>query len=59
MELIRIDNSHLGAIHVLWDISRTKIVIKSRDRSKERAYFSACVGAIGILMKFDLKKRQI
>ena len=57
--LLRIDNSRHGAIHVLWDISRTKIVIKSCDRSNERAYFSACADANGILMKFDLKKRQI
>ena len=56
---LRIDNSRRGAIHVLWDISRTKIVIKSCDRSNERAYFSACVGRLVFLMKFDLKKRQI
>ena len=55
---LRIDNSRRGAIHVLCDISRTKIAITSCDRSNKRAYFSACVGANGILMKFDLKKRQ-
>ena len=55
---LRIDNSRRGAIHVLCDISRTKIAMTSCDRSKERAYFSANVGANGILMKFDLKKRQ-
>ena len=55
---LTIDNSRSGAIHVLCDISRTKIAITSCDRSNKRAYFSACVGANGILMKFDLKKRQ-
>ena len=57
--LLRIDNSRCGAIHVLWDISRTKIAITSCDRSNERACFSACVGANGILVNVDLKKRQI
>ena len=55
---LSIDNSRRGAIHVLCDISRTKIAITSCDRSNEKAYFSACVGANGSLMKFDLKKRQ-
>ena len=41
-----IDNSRRGAIHVLWDFSRTKIAITSCDRSNERAYFSACVGTM-------------
>ena len=55
---LKIDNSRRGAIQVLCDISRTKIAITSCDRSNKRAYFSACVGPNGILMKFDLKKRQ-
>ena len=53
-----IDNSRRGAIHALCNISRTKIAKTSYNRSNERAYFSACVGANGILMKVDLKKRQ-
>ena len=56
---LRIDNSRRGPIHVLCDISRTKIAITSCNRSIERAYLSTCVGANGILMKFDLKKRQL
>ena len=56
---LRIDNSRRAAIHVLWDISRTKIAITSCGRSNERAFFSACVGANGILVNFDLKKWQI
>ena len=55
---LRIDNSRRGAIHVLCDISRTKIAITSCNRSNERASFSACVGANGILLKFDLRNRQ-
>ena len=54
---LRIDNSCRGAIHVLWDFSRTKIAIISCDRSNEREYSFACVGTNGILMKFHLKKR--
>ena len=53
----RIDNSRRGAIHVLCDISRTKKAITSCNRSNERASFSACVGANGILLKFDLRNR--
>ena len=58
ISLLRIDNSRRGAMHVLCDISRTKIAITSCYKSNERAYFSACVDANGILMKFDLKKRH-
>ena len=56
--ILRLDNSRRGAIHVLCDISRTKIAITSCDTSNERAYFSARDGANGILMKFELKERQ-
>ena len=31
----------------------------SYDRSNERAYFSACVDASGILINLELEKRQI
>ena len=58
IHILRIDNSRRGAIHVVCDISRTRIAITSCDRSNERAYFSACVGANDILMKFHLKKGQ-
>ena len=56
---LRIGNSRRGAVHVLWNISRTKIATTSYDRSNERAYFSACVYASGILINLELKKRQI
>ena len=56
---LRIDNSRRGAVHVLWNFSRTKISTKSCDRSNERAYFYACVDANGILMNLELKKIQI
>ena len=48
LEPLRIDDSRRGAVHVLWNFSRTKISTKSCDRSNERAYFSACVDAYGI-----------
>ena len=35
------------------------IATTASDKSNERAYFSACVDAIGILMNLELKKRQI
>ena len=57
--MLRIDNSHHGAVHVLWNISRTKIATTSCDRSNERAYFSACVDANGILINLESEKRQI
>ena len=56
---LRIDNSRHGVVHVLWNFSRTKISTKSCDRSNERAYFSACVDANGILINLELKKIQI
>ena len=57
--LLRIDNSCRGAVHVLWNSSKTKIATTSCDRSTERAYFSACVDANGILINLELKKGQI
>ena len=57
--LLTIDNSRHGAIHDLCHFSRTKITVTSCDRSNERAYFSACVGANDILIKSDIRKRQI
>ena len=56
---LRIDNSRRGAAHVLWNFSRTKIATTACDRSNERAYFSACVDANGILIDLELKKRHI
>ena len=55
---LRIDNSRRGAVHVLWNISRTKIAKPSYDRSNKRAYFSACVDGSGILITLKFKKRQ-
>ena len=57
--ILRIDNSRHGAIPVLWYISRTTIATTSCDISNERAHFSACLGANGILMTFYSKKRLI
>ena len=57
-EVLRIDNSRRGAVHVLWNFSRTKIARMSCDRSNERA-FSACVDANGILINLELKERHI
>ena len=56
---LRIDNSRRGAVHVLWNFSRTKIATTACDRSNERAYFSACVDANGTLIDLELKRRQI
>ena len=56
---LRIDNSCRGAVHVLWNFSKTKIATTSCDRSNERAYLSACVDANGILINLELKKGQI
>ena len=50
---LRIDNSCRGAVHVLWNFSRTKIATTSCDRSNKRAYFSACVDANGILISLE------
>ena len=56
---LRIDNSRRGAVHVLWNFSRTKIATTASDISNKRAFFSACVDANGILINLELKKRQI
>ena len=48
-----------GAVHVLWNFSRTLIATTSCDISNERAYSSACVDANNILINLELKKRQI
>ena len=56
---LRIDNSRRGALHVLWNFSRTKIATTLCDTSNERAYFSACVDANGIVIHLELKKRPI
>ena len=47
---LRIDNSRRGAVHVLWNFSRTMIATTSCDSSNERAYFSTCVDVNGILI---------
>ena len=58
---LRINNSHRGAVQVLWNHSRTKIAttLYACDRSNESAYFSASVDANGILINLELKKKQI
>ena len=53
------DNSRHGAIPLLWYISRTTIATTSCDISNERAHYSACLRANGVLMTFYSKKRQI
>ena len=57
--VVRIDNSRGCAVHFLWIFSRTEKATMSCDRLNERAYFSACVDANGILMRLELKKTQI
>ena len=57
--ILRIDNSRHGAVHVLWNFSRTKIATTSCDSSNERAYFYTCVDANCILINKELNKRQI
>ena len=56
---LRIDNSRRGAVHVLWNFSRSKIATTACDISNERAYFSACVDANDILIDLKLTRRQI
>ena len=59
MSALRIDNSRHGVNHVLWYIYRTTIATASCDISNERAQFSVCIGANGILMTFYPKKQKI
>ena len=47
---LRIDNSRRGAVHVVWNFSRTMKATTSCDSSNESAYFSTCVDVNGILI---------
>ena len=48
VEDVRIDNSHRGRIHGIWNISRSTKARTSCDISNERADFSSYLGVSGI-----------